>query len=71
MDVQLMAFRHELSEFGLEVRRVIKSSGINADDFRRVMRCCKQQAATVRAEIARCWHPAPADLRISLDVAFE
>jgi hypothetical protein len=69
--VQLMAFRRELNEFGLELRRVIKCSGINGHDSRRVMRCSEQQAATTSAKIARCRHAAAADLRIRLDLAFE
>src|ERR1700761_9278775 len=71
VDVQLMAFRHELGEFGVEPRRIIEGSGINGVDCRGVMRCAKWQAATMRAEMRRCWLAAVSGLRISLDFAFE
>jgi hypothetical protein len=39
VDIQLIALRRELNEFGFKPRRIIKCSGINGHDFRRMMRC--------------------------------
>lgn len=69
--VQPMALRRELNEFGVKAQRIVKCSGIDGHDLRRVTRCTEQQAAATRAEIARGWHAAAANHRISLDFAFE
>jgi hypothetical protein len=37
VNVELMTFRCELNEFGLEPRGIVQCSGIEGHDFRRVM----------------------------------
>lgn len=69
--VELMPLRSELDEFGAESRRFIQCSGIDRHDFRRVMRCAKQQAAAIRTEMSRGRHSAAAGFRIAPGFAFE